>query len=1432
MRALLVGSGLLLLCAILGAAPQPLLYAPFDGAMQSSGSLGALTPHASMSGPFVPGARGQARRLGGKNTCIYYVDRDFLPPRGTCSLWVQPADWTAAKADHFVFFTSFNYTGAEGKYVRVILYKVYNETNVTLLVQSTVDGEKHGIIKAPIEFWQKGQWHHLAFTWDPERYRLYVDGRPAGEAKTVVLPATGRWEIMVGTPYSSWAYIGNETTAIDEFTIWPDVLPAEEIKRMVDDVAPTLPPPPDETQTAAGRPENLALLRNGAFVLASSFRDFTTNYADNLLDDNVDTYWRPHRPELPQWLEVRWPLPMRLTEVALQAETPGAITTCSVYAWEQGRQDWRKLDCSRIAGAQPAYTFPETQTQRLRVVIEHGDAARLALSELAVYGPPQPLLARLKPYWKASYIWYPEPDKIYKPNQPRYFRHVFAVADPKLVRSAILQLRSNDSYHAWLNGVAVASGSTTISPIAVADKLVPGRNVLAIEAELHSNPGRWTWGELLYELALNYDDRTDTVPSGEKTLSSPAKQEGWLAAGFDDSQWQPAERFFAPPGGPWGQIPYTATPVGEKAVLEGYRVRPERPRPGESVTIEVTLRPTGPLRDDYFFVLSAGEQAAPPEWDNYEVVTMPLMPAPPSSQWPAGQPQTLAFTCDLPPWAPDGDVPLRLQAYGTKNGMPLEVGDASGKPFPRIGVLRLARPNMTLAALPAPKLTTSPGAAALRVGSELIPPVMWSLQANSWERTQLYGDTGVRLYHVHSTPLKMDLLPETQAAIQRLLDQRAMNLLRVDPNGQIIIDLELRPTTAWLEAHPQERLVTAMGTPGPVSFCSAAYFADVDQTLRNVVAFLKTRPYYSRIIGYMPMSCGAPDSAMGGVEPNLFQTDRSKVTVGDFNPQAVAAYRQWLKDKYGSVAKLRAAWGGTSRTAQITSFDDVQLDIRELTREGAEGGVFRDPKDSVPTFDYFDFLSGIMGRFYTHIMRTIKQAAGPQALVGAYYGYNVAHLRGYNMPGGMFNGNNYDLYERLSDPNWDFFAGPIPYESRGAGVPYKNYHATASLLLHGKLLMNELDHRTFVAGATTYGRLHSPRETEAMLKRDIGGGLVEGSGYWFADWSSARGRDGVGWFTDPSILQTVRETTAAGEKLLQQPKTGAQVALFIHGSTMGCMDIYRSEPIYENLVARTVWDEMSRMGAPYDTYLLEDLADKRVRDGYKLYVLLNPYLLTSKERALIEDLKRDGKTILCFYAPGYADREGTLADANITRLTGFRVTHTGPGEIMRYRLSNATHPITRGLPQDRDHAIAPYGYELSVKLHPPAFGPVFHIQDAGEGALAKYPDGTVALAAQDFGKWKSVYCAVPFMAAEVLRGVCRYAGVHLYCEENVILKADNRCVMVHNGYGAARELTVALPEERRVTDLCSGEVLSPRTRSVPLKLGEAETRLLGLSAPQ
>jgi len=697
--------------------------------------------------------------------------------------------------------------------------------------------------------------------------------------------------------------------------------------------------------------------------------------------------------------------------------------------------------------------------------------------------------------------------------------------------------------------------------------------------------------------------------------------------------------------------------------------------------------------------------------------------------------------------------------------------------------------------------------------------------APSHGRYHNYAQTGVHLYHLKTNPLPWDDSAETFERACRVLDRRARAALRVDPDALFIVNPDLRPTSEWLKAHPDERLVTVNGDLGPISFSSRHYNDSALQFITDLTAYLKSRPYYDRIVAWLPMSFGAPDSTMGGTDGNLFQTDRSKLTFGDHNPQAIREFQAWLRERYaGSVGDLRDAW----KDPEIT-FETAKPLVSELVKEGADGGVFRDPLGSAMTFDYAEWLSGVMGRFYTRVMRVIKQEAGKPVLVGAYYGYNVAHMRGYNTPGAWLQNNNFDLPDLLDNPDWDFFAAPTPYSNRRAGTSYYTSFTHDSLRLHDKLLMGEIDHRTFVAGPTTYGRMRTDRETDGILKRDMIGAIIDGAGYWFSDWSRAEGREGVGFFMDPGILETISRTREIHQQALQQEKKStSQIAVFTTGRSMAYHDVYRTSPIYDNLVLHTLWDEMGKIGAPYDIFTVEDLGHEAVQRGYRLYVFLNTFYLTAEDRQRIEALKRDGKTLLFLYAPGYVSRETGLTTENISQLTGIDVIKRADKERMQYQIVDVEHAIAAELDKERVYKTHEFSYELSRELHPPDFGPVFAIADDAATVLATYPDGAPAMAIRGFGDWQSVYCAVPLMPAEVFRAIARHAGVHLYCDENAVLKADNRLLMLHNGNGKMRDLNVRLPDVRTVVDAYTEEVIAQDAREFTVPLERMETRAFWL----
>ena len=96
-----------------------------------------------------------------------------------------------------------------------------------------------------------------------------------------------------------------------------------------------------------------------------------------------------------------------------------------------------------------------------------------------------------------------------------------------------------------------------------------------------------------------------------------------------------------------------------------------------------------------------------------------------------------------------------------------------------------------------------------------------------------------------------------------------------------------------------------------------------------------------------------------------------------------------------------------------------------------------------------------------------------------------------------------------------------------------------------------------------------------------------------------------------------------------------------------------------------------------------------------------------------------------------------------------------------------------------------------------------------------------------FGGWKSVWCGVPNFDLPALVRLARFAGVHLYADAPVVLNADNRMMMIHNGYGATRTVHISLPREAKVSELFSGETIADG-KEFDVSLAAPDTKLLKL----
>ena len=586
------------------------------------------------------------------------------------------------------------------------------------------------------------------------------------------------------------------------------------------------------------------------------------------------------------------------------------------------------------------------------------------------------------------------------------------------------------------------------------------------------------------------------------------------------------------------------------------------------------------------------------------------------------------------------------------------------------------------------------------------------------------------------------------------------------------------------------------------------------------------------MIGYHPWSCGQPDSVQGGIiSTNWEQPDRSKISVGDYNPQAVDRFRQWLRKKYhDSPAALRQAWKDNDVT-----FETARPVISQLVKEGVGGGVFRDPAvDGMAPFDYLEFWPTLLGDWHSMIAGTIKEETHGESLVLIHYGAILAFLQAAQ-PGGRLHNNNFDLVQRLNDPNIDGYVQASLYEFRHAGQPHVVFPPYSSMTLHGRIFLADDDMRTFTSGTPHHGRHLAEQETEAMVLRNLGWYAATRTGAWMADMGRRRANEwtaqGHPWYAHPSTARAFKSMSDLLKEEFKHPhKPATEIAVFVSCDASRYGDAYRMAPIYHNVINRMVYQRLNQLGAPYDIYLMDDLDHPRIRKNYKLYVFLNPFMMTDRQRAAVDALKSGDRTLLWFYAPGYIRQEQGCRDEHVSETTGMIVRQKPGKEHLRMRVTDpAASPITRRIEAGREYVTEGYGDNRWGRMHPITLGPVFYVDDPAAQPLAEYPDGRTAFAARDFGNWKSVYCAVPYLDGDALRGVARYAGVNIYVDEDIVMAADSRLLMLHNGFEQVRRVTVRLPCPRTVADALSGELIAENRRRFNIALPRCTTLILRLS---
>ena len=838
------------------------------------------------------------------------------------------------------------------------------------------------------------------------------------------------------------------------------------------------------------------------------------------------------------------------------------------------------------------------------------------------------------------------------------------------------------------------------------------------------------------------------------------------------------------------------------ATVESAEFTPPAARPGQTVRLRLRLRPHDAMPEACALVATLGEREMNFHRSDYTATRVALRPRVPMNQWKPGETQSVEADIYLPAHSPHGAVDLMLHGVAA-SGAVVRLVDAAGKDLPdgragRLMVQRFPKDPTPDRETHTAKVDTASGT-AISIDGRKVAPILFALQTPSLDRYHAYtGQAGVKLYHVQIYPYRISV-GDYQRHNYEFVAGHVRNMLRIDPNAYAIIQMDLRTDEAWRNENPGGVLISPDGSRGHESFCSREYREEVVSYLTNLVKFVESQPWGPRVIGYL-CELGEPEGVLSGTG------------VGDYNPQATEAFRDFLRKRYDdSVDRLRQAYGDPALT-----FDAVNPVPEKVTPRGFDGGCFLDPKTQRLAIDYHEFLASIIPTFLADVCGgTVKRLTGGRALVGSYWGYLTNDL--------MINHqkNHNEMARLLASPNIDFLASPFWYSSlaRSAGSYYRPFQTYDSIRLNGKIHIPECDHRMFRAGTLLRQRNHSREESLAIIRRDMGTALMHGMGAWFSDWTnndSPDRRQSEPYFLDDQLLAEINALRAKHQETIDLPrdKTGGEIAVFLSGTSYHYHD-GNAGSLYGELIGRTVYQEINRIGAPYDELLFEDILKPEVQEGYKLYVFINAFYMTEPQRQAVERLKRNGNTLLWVYAPGYVSDDGVSAE-NIRRTTGFGVTVDTSGARVAYRLNGASHPILKGLKTG----------DMSAAVR---IAPRFVIQpEPGVAVLGVYGDGKPAFAVRRFKTHKSVYVAAPALSAPVIRNIARYAGCHLYVDEPIYMDATRDFLMFTNTFEKPRRLAVRLPRACDVETLLAGDPVARNATEFTADLAPGVTLLYRL----
>lgn len=717
------------------------------------------------------------------------------------------------------------------------------------------------------------------------------------------------------------------------------------------------------------------------------------------------------------------------------------------------------------------------------------------------------------------------------------------------------------------------------------------------------------------------------------------------------------------------------------------------------------------------------------------------------------------------------------------------------------------------------KIVKIDGRVRLVVNGKPVPPVIYHAFTGMQNHHGYYADFTDAGVDIHTRTLLMGkgVLNVTEGTFWNGkgvfnlggVEEQLWRVLRVNPDAYILVHIWLDPYYQWGVENPDDvclneqgekaigtwHLTQWGGTPAAnqrylPSVYSSKLRADICDMVTRLVTHIENGPLGKTVIGY---------SLAGMNDGQWVNWAHWNMHLDDYSPAANEAFRDWIRNRYeNDVDKLRSAWSDLRVT-----FDDVRVPppSRRISDD-----IFLDPqlKDVV---DYNRFYAEAPFDTIVEAAKIIKNITNNKKIVTTYY---ASPMNG--APSGTGLG-------RLLDVPWiDMFQCPSDYGVRMPGLSSGSQTIFSSLSLHNKMFIHEQDWRSFVrpgqtpAADVAVGRAPNAEAHNNMVRRDSGMQIVHGQGTWFFD-------IGNGHFHDLGIMKGVAEAVCAFKTdLNSNEKLEADVAFFVSERSLD----FLAFPLrwnYQWYLLRRHRNSWVESGVPYHLYLQSDLANSNI-DDYKVYIFLNPQYLSTSEAEQIEKLKRRGKTLVFCHGPGLYNSDDP--EKNISQITGITVMRLKDKTQLAGIFLEGSHILQEKLKGSFGDSVfsGPSGEKKIIAT-------AFSVEDENATPLATYINSNkIAIAAKDFGSWKSIFCGVPRIEPQFLNNIAKWASAWSISKPGDAVFANQKFVTIHALEDGHKKLNLKYPS--RVLDLTTYQILYDKTESIEIDMAKGQTRWFSL----